>query len=586
MAQKQPVDARLKGVEAELEKVLDTWDAPSFAVAVVDKNKVVFAKGFGYRDYENKTPATANTLYAIGSCSKAFTASILGILRGDGKLKFDDSPRKYIPELSFYNDEMNNEIMIKDLMCHRTGLPRHDYSWYLFATHSKDELIKRIAFQEPFTGVRKTWYYNNFMFLAQGVIAERITGKSWEQNVQEKLFDPIGMSTANLTIAAMKKDKNAAIGYATDEDGKIEKLDYYDIAGMSPAGSINSSVNDMAEWLKVWIHGGKYGDKEIIPAPYVQEAMTPQMVVRGGTPGEDHPDLHFSTYGYGWFCSSYKGHYRVEHGGNIDGFSANTCFFPSDSIGVVVLCNQNSSSIPSVVRNIVADRMLGTDITDWNTYLHDKRMEGREKQKEKEKEEDANKKKGTKPSHILAEYTGIYSEPGYGEFELTVERDSLFALFPLDKYWLRHYHYDVFEPFKVEEDGIDTSEPSGLRLVFITNEVGDISGVNMKIEQALDHPITFKRKPKAIEMEKGALEKYVGDYDLMGMVAKVYTKGETLFVFIAGQPEYELIATGEHQFSIKILDGYKLEFHEKDGGGEIESLSFIQPNGTFKAVKK
>ena len=161
------------------------------------------------------------------------------------KLSFNDSPRKYIPDLEFYNDDMNNNIIIKDLMSHRTGLPRHDYSWYLFPSHDRDSLIQRIKYQEPFTGIRQQWYYNNFMFLAQGVIAKNITGKSWEDNISERFLKPLGMSRTNVTIDAMKTANNAAFGYETKKDNSNSKMDYYDIAAMAPAGSINSSVNDM-----------------------------------------------------------------------------------------------------------------------------------------------------------------------------------------------------------------------------------------------------------------------------------------------------------------------------------------------------
>jgi len=176
-------DKRLKGVEKELNKILEATKSAGFSVAVVDGDKIVYAKGFGYRDYENKIPADANTLFAIGSSTKAFTSAVLGLLRADDKLSFDDNPREYIPELEFYNDDMNNNIIIKDLMRHSTGLPRHDGSWYYFPSHNKDSLLLRLKHQEPFTGIRQQWFYNNFGFLAQGVIAERISGKSWEDNL-------------------------------------------------------------------------------------------------------------------------------------------------------------------------------------------------------------------------------------------------------------------------------------------------------------------------------------------------------------------------------------------------------------------
>ncbi|HHM20908.1 MAG TPA: serine hydrolase [Bacteroidetes bacterium] len=583
-SQKQTADPRLKDLDAALEKVLPTWKAPGFAVAIVDGDQTIYAKGFGYSDYENKIPATAHTLYAIGSCTKAFTASLPGMLRDDGKLELDDSPRKYIPELEFYNDELNSGVTLKDMMCHRTGLPRHDFAWYLFPTPSRDELVRRIAGHEPFGALRQNWYYNNFMYLLLGVVVERITGKSWEENIREKIFGPLGMNTANLSIAALKKSADAARGYETTESGVIKKRDYYEIGAMGPAGSINSSVSEMAEWLKVWIHGGKYGREEILPEKYVQEAITPQMVMRGGAPGKKRPELHFSTYGYGWMCSSYKGHYRVEHGGNIDGFSASACFFPSDSIGIVVLTNQNGSTVPAVVRNIIADRMLGVHRTDWNTELYRETHPADEGKEAKQEEEDANRKAGTSPSHPLSAYTGLYANDGYGQFDIELRADSLFAIFPEKTFWLRHYHYDVFEPLEVKGDSI-VDEDSQIRLVFTTNSIGDIDKVAINLEPALDHPIHFKHTPKTIEMEKEALDKYIGQYVLAGIETKIYTKGENLFLFVPGQPEYELLPTGPHTFSLKNIDGYKLKFHEDDSG-RVSAVSFIQPNGTFKAMRK
>jgi len=579
-------DKRLKKVDQDLEAILEATHAAGFAVAVVEKDKIIYAKGFGYSDLENQIPANANTLFAIGSSTKAFTSSILGQLRNEDKLSFDDSPIKHIPELEFYNDNMNNNIIIKDLMSHRTGLPRHDYSWYLFPTFDADSLMQRIKHQEPFTGIRQQWYYNNFMFLTQGVIAQRITGKSWEDNIRERFFKPLGMVRSNLTIDELEKSSNAALGYQTEKDKSNTKMDYYKIAGMRPAGSINSSVNEMSNWLITWINKGKFKDKEIIPEAYITEAMSSQMVIGAALPDKDIPDAHFANYGYGWMLSSYKGHYRVEHGGNIDGFSASVAFYPSDSIGVVVLANQNGSRVPGLVRNTIADRMLGVQKTDWTKRF----IDAQEKVKKQEAEAKEKKKsaqiKNTKPSHILQEYVGSYSHPGYGEFEINVERDSLFAQFKLMKMWLKHYHYDVFEPFEVEETGIDTTDSSPLRFNFKTNDVGDISGLDTKIEVALPDPIRFKRAPNIIDVDKTTLEKYVGEFELSGITAKFYIKNEnTLYLFVAGQPEYELLPTAKHKFALKILEGFKLEFYE-DNEGNINDVLMIQPNGSFKATRK
>ena len=302
------VDKRLKGIEKEFNKILKATKAPGFAVAIVEGDKVIYSKGFGYRDYENEIPMDANTLLAIGSSSKAFTCSILGQLRQEEKISFNDSPIKYIPELRFYNEDLNSRIIIQDLMSHQTGIPRHDFSWYLFPTYSKDSLIQRIQYHEPFTGLRQQWHYNNFMFLTLGVIAERITGKSWEDNIRERFFQPLGMKRSNVSIEELEKSSNAAVGYELKKDSIISKMDYYRIAGMSPAGSINSSVNEMSNWLITWINKGKFKGEQILPEYYVTEAMSSQAVINASLPRKDFPDLHLANYGYGWVISSYRGH--------------------------------------------------------------------------------------------------------------------------------------------------------------------------------------------------------------------------------------------------------------------------------------
>ncbi|SMD42953.1 CubicO group peptidase, beta-lactamase class C family [Aquiflexum balticum DSM 16537] len=587
IAQKQKADNRFEGLDSELNKVLETWNAAGFAVAVVEKDKIIYSKGFGYKDYENKIPITPNTLFAIGSSSKAFTSGLLGILREEKKLSFDDSPSKHIPDLRFYNNEMNNLITIKDIMTHRTGLPRHDLSWYFFTTQSRDSLMQRIQYQEPFAKPRENWYYNNFMFLTQGVIAERITGKTWEENIQEKFFDPLEMKTSNAVITGLKNGKDASFGYEVKNDSIIKKMDYYDIAAMGPAGSINSNVNEMSNWLITWINGGKFKGNQILPEAYVKEAMSPQMIMANSIPDKEFPDMHISTYGYGWMVSSYKGHYRVEHGGNINGFSANAAFFPMDSIGIVVLSNQNGSPIPGIVRNIISDRLLKVDKTDWNKVQKEKADEAKKQASASQEQTTSIQKKGTKTSHLLAEFTGDYIHPGYGKIAIQFERDSLFASTPYQKVWLKHFHYNIFSLVGMEKGKVDTTTVSPMQFNFRINNMGEIASLSFKAEPMVD-AIEFKRTPKEVALEKETLEKYTGDYDLGGQVAKFYLKEgneNTLFLFVAGQPEYELLSLGQHKFALKIADGYTVEFKE-ESNGKFQQAVFVQPNGTFKAERK
>lgn len=574
------------GLDTAFQRVLKDRKAAGFAVAVISKDKIIYAKGFGYRDYENKIPVTPTTQFAIGSCSKAFTSSLIGLLEKDNKLELDKPATSYLPELRFFNDNMNNMITVRDMMCHRTGLPRHDYSWYLFNTTSRDSLLRRIQYQEPTTALRQTWQYNNFMFLAQGMIAEKLTGKSWEENVKEKIFTPLGMTNSNLSIHDLKKNKEAALGYTVHKDSTIKKINYYDINAMGPAGSINSSVTEMANWVMTWINGGKFNGKEVLPANYVQEAISSQMVINAALPDKEIPDAHFANYGFGWMLSSYRSHYRVEHGGNIDGFSASTSFFPSDSIGIIVLTNQNASAVTGIVRNMIADRILGIKTIDWNGRRNDADAKAKKAEQEAAKNVTSNKKVGTKPSHTQKDYAGIYTNPGYGEFEITNDNDSLILHTQNGDLWLRHYHYDVFEALGIDkEDGIDTTQQENLKIQFQMTLAGEISSVSMGLQPGLKD-IEFIRSAKAKEVAKDELKKFVGEYELQpGVNAKFYIKGEkTLYAFIEGQPEYELVPTDKNKFDLKIIKGYSVLFDENDKG-EITAVSFIQPNGTLKAKK-
>ncbi len=584
-AQKSKIqpDKRLSGLDTALEKLLKDWNAAGFAVAVVEKNKVVYSKGFGYRDYAAKKPVTPNTLFAIGSCTKAFTASLLGMLEKDGKLSLDKKATEYLPALHFFNSDMNEKITVRDMMTHRTGLPRHDYSWYLFPTASRDSLRQRIQYLEPNTGIRERWQYNNFMFLTQGMITEKITGKSWEENIKGKIFTPLGMSRSNLSVKNMEQDDDASLGYSLKKDSSIKQLDYFNIDGMGPAGSINSSVTEMANWIITWINNGKFNGKEIIPESYTREAISAQMAVGGALPEKESPDIYFSNYGLAWFLTSYRGHYRVEHGGNIDGFSASTSFFPSDSIGIVVLTNQNGSAIPSAARNLIADRMLKLQYRNWSNELKLAAAKATLRAKEAEKNKTSNRVAGTKPSHPLKDYEGVFNNPGYGNVEIYQRNDSLFAKTNKDSLWLRHYHYDVFEIKGFDkEEGLDTSS-GGTVLNFATRDDGKIGSLNLTLEPSVK-PVEFVYKPIARSISKEKLQKYVGEYELGGMTTKVYLKGETLFVFVPGQPEYETIALGDHTFKLKVLEGYSVKFDVT--GDNVTGMRFIQPNGTFKAKRK
>jgi CubicO group peptidase (beta-lactamase class C family) len=578
----KPTDPRLKGLDTFVARVLKEWHAPAVTIAVVEKNKVVYTGGFGYRDLEKKLPVTENTLFAIGSCTKAFTASMIGMLQQEEKLDIDKPVRNYLPELKFYNEYTNNHATLRDMMTHRTGLPRHDFSWY-GSTATRNELLERIQYLEPSAELREKYQYNNFMFLAQGVVIEKLTGKPWEQNLRERILIPLGMSRTVMSIAELEKSGDRSPAFSVKNDSIVNIIPYRNTDAIGPAGSINSCSKDMAHWLIAWINNGKFNGKTIIPASFRNQAIVPQMVTGGGLPGPEHPDIHLSGYGFAWGLASYRGHYRVEHGGGIDGFLTTTSFFPSDSIGIFVSSSQNDVSI--VIRNFIADRMLKLPYFNWYKQQFDLAQKAKAAPKQPNADS-IQQKLNTKPNHERSEYAATYTSKGYGDVKIFLQNDTLWVDYneggQKTKAYLQHYHYDVFRIRSTDEQ---EDNPSAPKLRFVTNSKGEISSFETQMEPAVKD-IVFEKISTAPALVAGDLEKYTGEYEFApGVFAKVYLANEKLKMLLEGQPEYELIPAGKNRFDLRNMSGFTIQFEENDKG-EITSLSSIQPNGIFKAPKK
>lgn len=580
----QTTDKRLAGIDTCINRILKEWSAAGVTVAVVEKNKVILAKGFGFKDYENKLPVTENTLFAIGSCTKAFTSSLLAFPMKDGKLDLDKPVTQYLPELRFIDDELNNHVTARDMMSHRTGLPRHDFAWYGASTR-RDSLVYNIRYFEKTAPLRRLWQYNNFMFLTQGVLAEKLSGKSWETLVKEQLFTPLNMTASNTSMNDHVKAADHSFGY-TEKEGKVLKMKFMNIDAMGPAGSINSNAKDMANWVMMWVNGGKFNGKEILSASYYNQAISSQMIIGAGLPTKEQPDVFFSNYGLAWFLANYRGHYRVEHGGNIDGFSSSTSFFPTDSIGIFVSVNQNGSPIPGIIRNTIADRLLGLKYKDWHRTQKNAVDKAKEAAKEKLKADSTQRKPGTRPTHAVTDYTGTFTNEGYGTLKIEWRKDSLVGKFNGLNFKIKHYHFNYFNFIPHDEELGTAEEDDAMKGQFNINIKGEIESLSLPLQAGVKD-IVFKKNAETINVSKADLEKYVGEYELPGpTLVKVYIKGEnTLIAFVTGQTDYELVPVKPDLFNLKIAAGYSVRF-EKNDAGEIISLSFLQPNGTFKATRK
>jgi len=420
--------------------------------------------------------------------------------------------------------------------------------------------------------------------MAQGMVIEKLTGKSWEENMKERILGPLGMNQTNMSVIDMEKVSDRSLAYEVKNGNTISAIPYRNIDGIGPAGSINSCAKDMAKWLLTWINGGKFNGQEIIPSGFRNQAIVPQVATGGGLPGAENPDVHFGGYGFAWGMNSYRGHYRVEHSGGIDGFITSTCFFPSDSLGIFIVTDQSTPT--TSIRNFIADRMLKLSYRNWGKTALIEQRKNDSLAKTLPNTDSINRKPNTKPSHDLSDYTGTYENKGYGQSKIFIERDTLWIDYNeagnRTKSYLQHYHYDIFRVRSTEET---EDSKDALKISFKTGTEGKIISLEAPLEPAVK-AIVFEKKAPSVKIEKADLQKYVGEYDLLGTAVKVYIRGEnTLMVLVPGQPDYELVPVKKDEFDLKILKGYSVRFEVNDKN-EATSISFIQPNGTFKASKK
>jgi CubicO group peptidase (beta-lactamase class C family) len=570
-AQNRTNDERLKGFDEFVQERMKEWNVPGTAVAIICKGEVIFAKGFGYRDESGKLPVTAQTLFAIGSCTKAFTSASVCILVDQGKIGMDKPVIDYIPDFRMYDDYVTLNMTPRDLMTHRSGLPRHDLVWY-GSDLSRQQLFDRLRYLEPSKPFRTVFQYQNLMFMTAGYLVEQVSGVLWEQFVKENIFTPLEMKSTNFSVNESQQSTDYSKPYDETMEGKIKEIPFRKIDAMGPAGSINSNITDMSNWVIMQLNNGKFKDKQAISESSIKEMHTPFMVV----PSAPNKDVYYTSYGLGWFITSYRGHIRVEHGGNIDGFSADVCLMPDDSVGLVVLTNMNNTQLTSVIRNDIIDRMLDMTEIDWNSkLLADRKLMLEGMKKSKEAVED-NPGKDSEPSHPLKDYTGKFEHPAYGIMEIILTDDGLKASFHGLESPLKHYSYDNFEASK--------DEFQKLKIRFETNLKGTIDKIYAPLEQGIKD-IVFTRVVKKTELSGSLLEKYTGDYEISGTVIKISLRGSTLIMTVPGQPDYELVPFKDNEFNLKDLEGFSVRFTVSPDG-KVTELASIQPNGTFVAKKK
>ncbi len=313
--------APFTGFDDYVNKAIKDWEVPGLAIAIVKDDKIIYAKGYGLRELGKTAPVDEYTIFAIGSSSKAFTAASIAMLVDEGKLKWDDPATKYLPSFQLYDPYVTREMTVRDLLTHRIGLERGDQLWYATA-YSREEVLRRIRYLTPSSSVRSHFCYQNVMFLAAGQIVPSVTGKTWDDFIAERIFSTLGMKETGSTIRTLSNSNDVSTPHVKIDD-KVQPVAWRQIDNIGPAGSINSNVTDMAQWVRMQLGNGKFEGKQLVSEASLKEMHTPQTIIRiEGQYPILYPDAHFLSYGMGWFLSDFRGKKLVEHGGAIDGMRA------------------------------------------------------------------------------------------------------------------------------------------------------------------------------------------------------------------------------------------------------------------------
>ncbi|HKF44247.1 MAG TPA: serine hydrolase [Thermoanaerobaculia bacterium] len=564
--------AKLKDFDAWMNQTIKDWNVPGIAVGIVVGDKLVFAKGYGYRDYGAKLPFTPNTLYQIASNSKLFTAVAAGLLVEEGKLAWDKPVRESVPSIHFYDDYLDQTITLRDMLAHRTGITRHDSIWYM-APDSRKELFAKLKFMEPKEAPRTVFLYNNMMYAAVGYLIELQSGKTWEDFVRDRIFKPLEMDHTLYSIADMVKQPDYGVAYTEKRDSfEIYKIPYYeDTAGMAPAGAIISNLEDMSHWLIALMNEGKYKGRQVIPSPVLKATLQPAIALPN-TQGELRGwwEILNTYYGMGRWTTSYRGRLLAYHGGDLDGFHSQVSFMPQEKVGVLVAVIGNHASILyNLVSYNVYERLLGMDQTPWIKRYLDIRLKGKKAATEARGKAGLDQVKNTKPSHPLSDYVGDYEHPAYGLLRIGMKDGALQYDFHKVVLPMSHFHYDRFDTPDDEHYGKSSVN-------FLTNPQGDVDRAVMSLDEA---EATFVRRPE--KLDAAVLKQLAGTYETQtGAKFQVVLKEDgSLFLAFVGQPERKLIPYKGLKFRIPEFSDVTWEFVMENG--QVKALKQRDPSAEF-----
>lgn len=572
-AQAQKLDAKF---DAYVAQTMRDWKVPGLALAVVRNDSVIVSKGYGTRTLDKNEPVDDRTIFAIGSSSKAFTATLVAMLVDESKMRWDAPATDYLPSLELYDPYVSKELTIRDLLTHRSGLARGDLMWY--ATDlSRDEILRRVRFQRPASSMRSRFGYQNVMYLAAGQAVAKVAGKSWDDVVAERIFRPLGMVESNTSTRALASLTNVATPHQ-EVDDTLRVIPWHNIDNIAPAGSINSNARDMAQWVRLQLNQGKVGGKSIVSSGALAETHQAQIAMPVSSDARQaNPFSHLNSYGMGWFLQDYRGRELRHHGGNIDGMSALVGFLPEEKLGVVVLTNANGSPVPTIVLRRAVDALIGAPEHDWNGETKKVVDRQRAQAREAQQKRDAARVAGTRPSLDLAKYAGTYADSMYGDISVKLQAGKLQARFGIHFDGdLEHWHYDTFRA------NWNARHRGRTMVTFALDADGKVRSLDF------EGIGTFNRKPDAPDTTRRVVlaasdaAKLTGTFvsQTPALSIEVAWVDGQLKLTIPGQPTYTLLADSPTKFRMTGPPGLPAGFFAEYelSGGAVKSLKIIQPS--------
>lgn len=557
----------MESVERFVDEQLAAWEVPGCAVTAVRGGQVELAGGWGLRDREAGLPVTRDTLFAIGSTTKAFTATTIGALVDEGLLEWDRPLRDYVPGIRLHDPFVSDHLTIVDLLSHRSGLPRHDLTWVGQPGRSRAELVRSLRYLPLSRDLRQDWQYCNLGYVVAGHVVETLSGMPWEDFLRGRLLEPLGMRRTNLSVDEMLADGDHSAAY-TRRGGIITDVPQRPLPAVAPAGAINSSAADMARWLLAQLAGGQLDGTTVMSPSTAKRQLTPHMLMPGA---EEVPGLTQYAYGLGWTIGRYREHKVAMHSGGIDGFQTHCALLPDDGIGVTVLTNTSASLMHLTVALRVLDELLGAEPLDVSGFLKprfDAIMAGSRDAKTARRTVP-----GALPARPLPAYAGEYEHPGYGTLGIAFDGQALNPTLGTMALSLAHRHYETFD---LNWDEM-ADQPVTFPLTFLAGPDGDVSALTVQFEPQVE-PLRFARRPDAQGPE--VLRRLCGTYAMGPIELTIALHDDrTLTATLPGSAPLELEPVRGLRFGVKDQPAITAEF-ETDDNGTVTRL-VAQPIGIF-----